>query len=161
MGFNPFARHTENQPSKPNDQGKNASTPEPQTATAGNVAETEEKPPAKPVEEKPASAARTGKAINPFASYATKPRYRPDPERALRPPAQELLIWIQQCWNRPTISLRDIQTYAPRDSRDRRSATKHVETLEQHGWLTPLRAHRRDRRIWRTPPAGATEIPED
>ena len=101
------------------------------------------------------------KAVNPFASYAAKPRYRPDPERTQKPPAQELLIWIQQCWSKPIISLRDIQTYAPRDSRDRQSATKHVEALEQHGWLAPLRAHRRDRRIWRTPPAGATALPKD
>src|SRR6516225_30659 len=89
MGFNPFARHTESQPSKPNDQRENASTPEPQTTaadqrtfhvvnavastpepqttTAGNAAETEERPPTRPVEKKPAPAARTNKVmLNPF-----------------------------------------------------------------------------------------------
>jgi hypothetical protein len=72
-----------------------------------------------------------------------------------------LLVWIRQRWNRPTISLRDIQVYGPRDSRDRKTATKHVEALERHGWLAPMQAHRRDRRIWRTPPTGATALPED
>ena len=89
MGFNPFARHTENQPSKPNDQGKSASTsepqtptadqrtfhavnsvastPEPQSTTARNAGETEERPPVKPVEKKPSSATRAGKVVNPFA----------------------------------------------------------------------------------------------
>ena len=195
MGFNPFARHTENQPSKPNDQEKSASTPEPQTptdgqrtfhvvnsvastpepraATAGNAAETEERPPARPVAPlddqsgpaaptPPSSAAHASKAVNPFASYETEPKYRRrEPEQLRKPPALELLVWIRRHWNKPIISLRDIQTYAPRDYRDRQSATKHAETLEQHGWLAPLRPRRHDRRVWRTPPAWASELPED
>jgi hypothetical protein len=172
MGFNPFARHAESQPSKPNDQGKSASTPEPQTAIARD-AETEERHPARPVapfNDQPdsatpipsSSAARTGKVVNPFASYETEPKYRRrEPEQLRKPPALELLVWIRRHWNKPIISLRDIQTYAPRDYRDRQSATKHAETLEQHGWLAPLRPRRHDRRVWRTPPAWASELPED
>jgi hypothetical protein len=74
--------------------------------------------------------------------------------------AQELLIWIRRYWNKPTISLRDIMIFAPRAIRDREIATKHAETLEKCGWLAPIRSHRRDRRVWRLPPAGATALPD-
>jgi hypothetical protein len=67
MGFNPFARHAENQPSKLNDQGKSASTLEPQTATARD-AETEERPPARPDENKRAPY----RAFDPFAGHGKK-----------------------------------------------------------------------------------------
>jgi hypothetical protein len=57
--------------------------------------------------------------------------------------------------------LRDIQVYGPHSSRDHAAAVKHTATLEKHGWLSPMPVHRRDRRVWRTPPAGATALPED
>jgi hypothetical protein len=91
---------------------------------------------------------------------STESQPRPEPPR--KPPsATELLVWIQQCWNKPTISLRQLQIYAPRAIRDRATAISHAETLEKHAWLVPMRVHRRNRRVWRTPPAGATALPED
>jgi hypothetical protein len=154
-GFNPFARHTENQPSS--NQEKSASTPEPQPATAGNAAETGERSPARPVEKEPAPASRAG---NPFSHHEVE--HHPKPERTRKsPPAQELLLWLQDTWKKPIISLRDIQVYAPRAIRDRETATSHAETLARHGWLAEIKAHRRDRRVWRTPPAGATALPEN
>jgi hypothetical protein len=108
----------------------------------------------------PSSAARTGKAVNPFASYAVTPKAHLEPERARRLPAQDLLVWIQRGWRRPTISLRDICTYGPPAIRKREAAATHAETLEKHGWLVEIQAHRHDRRLWRTPPAGATALPD-
>jgi hypothetical protein len=114
----------------------------------------------KPVESKPSAAARAG---NLFGQHKSEPPARTEPERMRKlPPAAELLVWIRQRWNKPIISLRDIQTYAPRAVRDRMTATTYAETLEKHGWLAPVRSHRRDRQVWQTPPpAGATALPEE
>jgi hypothetical protein len=98
----------------------------------------------------------------PMAARQENAESRPKPEQAQKLPlATELLVWIRQRWNKPTISLRDIMIFAPRAVRDRETATKHAEILEKHGWLAPMPVHRRDRRVWRTPPAGATALPED
>jgi hypothetical protein len=148
MGFNPFARHTESQPEPVQVQPIAETKP----VQAQPVTETAVDQPAdsKPVD-KPSP-------TNPFR---VEPKDRPKPERTRKPPpAQELLIWIQQCWNKPTISLRDIQIYGPRAIRDRSTAVRHAETLEKYGWLAPVRPRRRDQRVWRLPPAGATVIPD-
>jgi hypothetical protein len=160
MGFNPFARHTENQPSKPNDQEKSASTPEPQTATASNAAETEERPPARPVAPfddqsdsatpiPPSSAARTGNVVNPFAGHETKKQFRlVRKEEPL--PAQRLLDWLRD-WPHPVIRLRDFCKYGPGSLRDRKAALELAEVLVGHGWLVPIEARciRRDSKWWR------------
>src|SRR6516162_668877 len=74
---------------------------------------------------------------------------QPKPEQTQKlPSATELLVWIRRRWNRPTISLREIQVYGPHSSRDHATAVKHTATLEKHGWLAPMKAHRRDRRVW-------------
>ena len=136
MAFNPFARHTENQPSKPNDQRKSASTPEPETTaagqrtfhvvnsvastpepqatTAGNAAETGERPPARPVEKKPASTARANKVmVNPFDRHVDEKK----PGSLIRlnrthevPPAQRLMAWLPR-WPKATISVNDVRLY--------------------------------------------------
>jgi hypothetical protein len=78
---------------------------------------------------------------------------QPEPKPQKSPPtAQELLVWIQQCWNKPTISSRDIQVYGPAAIRDRATAISHAEALAAAGWLAETKAHRRDRRVWRLPP---------
>ena len=137
-GFNPFTRHTESQPSKPDEQERNGSTPEPQTttadqrtfhvvnsvastpepraATAGNAAETEERPSARPVEKKPASAARTNKVmLNPFDRHVDEKK----PSNLIRlnrahevPPAQRLMAWLPR-WPKATISVNDVRLYGP------------------------------------------------
>jgi hypothetical protein len=94
--------------------------------------------------------------LNPFAGHAAEPKTHLKPERPRRPPAQDLLIWLQQGWRKPIISLRDICTYGPPAIRKRDTAATHAETLEKHGWLVELEPHRRGRRVWRTPLAGAT-----
>jgi hypothetical protein len=109
--FDPFERHRqpEDRP-KPNQARPTAGTSAVQPvepAACTNSAGTE-----KPsVSLKPVDATPTGES--PFARHETEPKDRREPERAQKPPAQELLIWIQQCWNKPVIALRDIQTYAP------------------------------------------------
>jgi hypothetical protein len=97
-----------------------------------------------------------------FGDETQQPENQPKPERRKSPPpAQELLIWIQQCWNKPIISLRDIQVYGPSGIRDRATAVSHVEALAAAGWLAEIKAHRRDRRLWKLPPARANVLPED
>jgi hypothetical protein len=147
LGFNPFARHTENQPSKPNAQVISASTPEPQTTAAGNAAETEERPPVKPVEKKPASAARAGKVINPFAGHEGKKQFRLV-RKERTPPAQRLLDWLRD-WPHPVVRLRDFCKYGPSPSRNRKTALELAETLVGHGWLVPAESWRRDAKWWR------------
>ena len=62
---------------------------------------------------------------------------------------QLLLDWLLQHWTNPDICLRDIRAYAPRPVRDEEIAISSAETLTRHGWLTELKAHRHDRRVWR------------
>jgi hypothetical protein len=146
-GFNPFARHTESQPSKPNGQGENASTPEPQTATAGNAAETEERPP-RPAEEKPAPAARANKAINPFASHASEKRPLIRLNRTHEvPPAQRLMAWLPR-WPKATISVREIRVYGPNSLRDPKIAADAIEVLAGYGWLVPVMAPAYNQKWW-------------
>jgi len=168
IGFDPFSRHRGKVESQPKPDLAETAAPvaagtnsvEAAGITQKTEAETRENSPdgAKPVGSKSLPATRTS---NPFSRHGGEPKDRPEPERRKSPPpAQELLVWIQQCWNKPTISLRDIQVYAPGAIRDRETATRHAETLEKYGWLAPVRPRRRDRRVWRLPPAGATVIPD-
>jgi hypothetical protein len=52
--------------------------------------------------------------------------------------------------------LRDVRAFGPRSIRERATTIKHIEILVQHGWLVPMKSHRRDRLVWRLPPPGAT-----
>jgi hypothetical protein len=148
MGFNPFARHTESQPSKPNDQGKSVSTPEPQTTTAGDAAQNEERPPARPAKEKPASAARASKVVNPFAGHANekKPLIRLNRTHEA-PPAQRLMAWLPR-WHKATISVTNIRQYGPNSLRDPKIAADAIEVLAGYGWLVPVMAPRHDSKWW-------------
>ena len=139
--FNPFARHMESQTDQPGHE----------TATATAV---DSKP---PVESKPAPAAGTA---NPFSHLKVEPK-GPEPERTREPlPPQVLLTWLRDNWSKPVISLRDLQVFGPSGIRDRASALAQAETLERLGWLVPMKAHRRDRRMWMLPPARATALPD-
>jgi hypothetical protein len=109
----------------------------------------------KPVETKPSPTADAG---NPFGRHEITPKDRREPERTQEPP-QLLLNWLRNNWAKPVISLRTIQHCGPNGIRDRKSAITHLETLERWGWLVPMKAHRRDRRIWMLPPA--ISKPED
>jgi hypothetical protein len=135
--FDPFERHRpkpENQPDQPRHEIA--------AATA--------------VEEK---SARSG---NPFSHLKAEPKVRPEPERTREPlPPQVLLTWLRDNWTKPVISLRDLQVFGPSGIRDRKSALAHAETLERYGWLVPIKAHRRDRRMWMLPPARATALDEN
>jgi hypothetical protein len=150
MGFNPFARHAESQPSKPNGQGKSASAPEPQTATTDDTAGTGEKPPTRPIEEKPAPAARTSKAINPFTGHEGKKQFRLVRTQGT-PPAQKLLNWLRHDWPHDIIHLRDFCRHGPVACRNRENAIAMAEVLVGHGWLVPIEAKyvRRDTKWWR------------
>jgi hypothetical protein len=132
--FNPFLRHqaaTESQPGH----------------------ETAKQDPAAGQPVKPA----THDAGNPFDHHKVEPKAQPEPERTREPlPPQILLTWLRDNWSKPVISLRDLQVFGPRGIRDRKSALAHAETLERYGWLVPMKAHRRDRRLWMLPPARAT-----
>ena len=90
-----------------------------------------------------------------------EPKVQPKPERTREPlPPQVLLTWLRDNWKKPTISLRQVQVYGPRGSRDRETATKHIEALASYGWLAPIKSNRRDSRVWRLPPTVAATVPD-
>jgi hypothetical protein len=73
------------------------------------------------------------------------PEPKPAPEVS---PEQQLLNFLQR-WPKETVSLREIQQFAPRAVRTQGSVIDHsVGVLVRHGWLAPLQSHRRDRRAW-------------
>jgi hypothetical protein len=63
-------------------------------------------------------------------------------------PAQRLLNFLQR-WEKATVCTRDIMIFGPSCAKKREDAITAAEVLVRHGWLTPLQAHRRDRRVWR------------
>jgi hypothetical protein len=62
-------------------------------------------------------------------------------------PIGRLLNWLLNYWDEPTISASQIYVYGPRP-RDPKSAISAAEILVRRGWLTPLRTHRHDRKVW-------------
>jgi hypothetical protein len=152
--FNPFERHVgkpEPAQTQPGAESTGKQPADSKPATEPNSGPEDQSSPAGPV---PPRAAR---AENPFGHHEAAPKARLEPERTRKPlSATELLVWIRRDWGKPTISLRDIQAYAPRALRDRETLLKRLEILAQHGWLVEIRAHRRDRRVWRLPPAAVT-----
>jgi hypothetical protein len=126
---------------------------QPTAAMEAPAAETSRPP--EPIERKPAPAVNTG---SPFGQHRVEPKAHLDLERTRKPapPPKLLHDWLRHNWRKPDISLRDLQTFGPYDIRDRKSAIAYAETLESYGWLVEIRAHRRDRRVWRLPPAAVT-----
>jgi hypothetical protein len=78
-------------------------------------------------------------------SFADEPAPAKQPHKS----SQLLLDWILQHWNKSTISVREIGVYAPRAIREREIIINSAEALVRHGWLSELKAHRHDRRVWR------------
>jgi hypothetical protein len=64
-------------------------------------------------------------------------------------PSETLLVWLVNCWPKPTITLRDIQCYAPNSVRDPADIINLTRTLTEYGWLVPAAAWRRDMKKWR------------
>jgi hypothetical protein len=64
-------------------------------------------------------------------------------------PSEKLLAWLVNYWTRPTITLRDIYSYAPNSVRDPADILNLTKTLVEYGWLTPTKAWRRDMKKWK------------
>jgi hypothetical protein len=62
--------------------------------------------------------------------------------------AGRFLNWLLNNWKKSTISAFEIYTYGPVPIRNPKEAINAAEILTQRGWLTPLRAHRHDRKLW-------------
>jgi hypothetical protein len=94
-------------------------------------------------------------ALNTLAPTQTEPPFaaRPPPTETTPPinikllPVGRVLNWLLNYWNEPTISAWQIYTYGPRP-RDPKNTISAAEILVQRGWLTPIRAHRHDRKVW-------------
>jgi Protein of unknown function (DUF3987) len=77
---------------------------------------------------------------------------QPDPELEL---AQRVLDWLVGEWSgRPLISVPDLYTFGPGPVRDKRTASRTIDILEDHGWLVredgPARVNGTMRRdVWR------------
>jgi hypothetical protein len=69
--------------------------------------------------------------------------------------AQRVLDWLTSGWSgTPLISVPDLYTYGPGPVRDKRTASKIIDILEDHGWLVredgPARVNGTKRReVWR------------
>jgi hypothetical protein len=63
--------------------------------------------------------------------------------------AEKLLDWLVNHWREPTICVRSICVYGPNSIRNRKRAASQAKILAANGWLEPLKAHRRDRKVWR------------
>jgi hypothetical protein len=63
-------------------------------------------------------------------------------------PIGRFLNWLLHYWSKPTISAWQIYTFGPVVVRNPKEAMRAAEILVQRGWLTPLRAHRHDRKVW-------------
>jgi hypothetical protein len=75
-------------------------------------------------------------------------------------PSEKLLAWIINFWPQPVISLRDIQIYGPNCIRDAHGAMSVAKTLTEYGWLAPIKAHRRDRKLWRVIREPSRSLPQ-
>ena len=53
--------------------------------------------------------------------------------------AERLLAWLHTEWKEPLVSLPDIYQFGPNPVRDKRTAKRIVDILEDHGWLTKMR----------------------
>ena len=50
--------------------------------------------------------------------------------------AQRVLEWLLGDWSgRPLISVPDLYTFGPNPVRDKRTASRTIDILEDHGWL--------------------------
>jgi hypothetical protein len=79
---------------------------------------------------------------------------RPPPTETTPPinikllPVGRFLNWLLNYWSKPTISAQQIYTYGPVVVRDPKEAMRAAQILTERGFLTPLRAHRHDRKLW-------------
>jgi len=64
-------------------------------------------------------------------------------------PSEKLLVWLVNYWPKPTITLRDIYSYAPNSVRDPADIINLTKTLTEFGWLVPTTAWRRDMKKWK------------
>lgn len=67
--------------------------------------------------------------------------------------AQRLLFWLQTAWQEPCVALPDIYQRSINAIRDKNTAARIVDILENHGWLTKLKgahivAGERRRDVW-------------
>jgi hypothetical protein len=74
--------------------------------------------------------------------------FSPSPRRK-DSPNEQLLSWMVNCWPKNIITLRDFQAYGPNCIRNPTDIMSLTKTLVQDGWLTPVRAWRRDMKKWR------------
>ena len=68
--------------------------------------------------------------------------------------AQRLLEWLENKWTEPLIALPSIYQLGPNAIRDKRTAARIVDILEDHGWLIPIEgsatvAGKSRRDVWR------------
>src|SRR5262245_55500674 len=64
-------------------------------------------------------------------------------------PAERLLDWLINAWDKPTVSARDICWRGPTVVRNRQSVIDLAGVLVAAGWLAPIKSRRRDMREWR------------
>ena len=64
-------------------------------------------------------------------------------------PAQKLLDWLIQRWDKDIVWMKDIRQFGPSALRDPKTAIDAAEALTREGWLIPEPTHRSDAHKWR------------
>jgi hypothetical protein len=65
------------------------------------------------------------------------------------PPIEKMIDWLINRWPGTTVNTENILQFGPSRLRNPKSARAAAETLEKHGWLTPLPTRRYIDRKWR------------
>jgi len=64
-------------------------------------------------------------------------------------PAEKLLDFLVNHWPAPTIRAQQIHWRGPNCVRNRKTVINLTRVLVERGWLAPVKARRRDSKIWR------------
>ena len=64
-------------------------------------------------------------------------------------PAQKLLDWLIQRWNKDTVWMKDIRQFGPSALRNPKTAIDAAGALVKDGWLVPEPTRRYDAHKWR------------
>ena len=74
--------------------------------------------------------------------------------------ARELLNWLQNVWNKPTVRANDIRQFGPNCIRDRKIILNATEFLERYGWLAPMKTRQHNMKLWQVT-IGPLDLSED
>src|SRR5262245_28151926 len=92
----------------------------------------------------------TAMAANLFERLAPPPPTTEEAQKPLKPlPAQQLLNWLIQRWDKDIVWMKDIRQFGPYALRNPKTAIDAAGALIKDGWLIPEPTRRYDAHKWR------------